>query len=92
MVDVVRRDDDDGADVIDVVDAVVVEVEADKSAATGDEALDVVVDEVATAVRPEVIGSGSRKMPPSLMLRWTLPNAISIPPRRPEKVERDVKA
>ena len=87
-----RRDDDDEADVIDVVDAVFVEVAADKSAAAGDEALDVVVDEVATAVRPEVIGSGSRRMPPTLMLRWTLLNAISIPPRRPEKAERDVKA
>ena len=47
MLDVVRRDDDadgdDGADVINVADAVVIE--------------------------EEVIGSGSRRMPPTLMLR-----------------------
>ncbi|KAK1597253.1 hypothetical protein QYE76_000058 [Lolium multiflorum] len=62
MVDVVWPDDDDddddgddGANVIDVVDAVVVEVAADKSTAVSDEAEDVAVDEVATAVRPEAI-------------------------------------
>ena len=96
MVDVVRRDDDadgdDGADVIEVADAVVVKVAVDKSAAVGDEANDVAVDEVTTVVRPEVIGSGSRRTPPVLMLRWTLPNAMSTPPRRPEKAERDAKA
>jgi hypothetical protein len=58
---------------------VVVEVAADKSAAIGDEAVDVAVDEVATAATPEVIGSGKRKTPPALMFRWTLPNVMSIP-------------
>jgi hypothetical protein len=95
-VDVVRRDDeadgDDGADVIDDVDAVVVEVAADKSAAVGDEVVDVAVDELAITARPEVIGSGSRETPPALILRWTLPNGRSIPPRRPEKDECDAKA
>jgi hypothetical protein len=96
MVDVVRRDDDadgdDRADVIDVADAVDVEVASGKSATVGDVAKDVAVDEVTTAVRPEVIGSGSRRTPPTLLLRWTLPNAMSIPPRRPKKDERDANA
>jgi hypothetical protein len=96
MVDMMRRDGDAdgdiGADIIDIADAVVVEVAANKSTAVGDEVVDVAVDEVATAVRPEVIGSGSRRTPPALMLRWTLPNVMSILARRPEKAERDAKA
>jgi hypothetical protein len=84
MVDVVQRDDDvdgdDGADAIEVVDAVVGEVAADKLATVGDEAVDVVVDEVTTAAGTEVIGSGSCRTPPALMLRWTFPNVMSIPP------------
>jgi hypothetical protein len=87
----VRRDDD-GADVSDVADEVVVDVAADKIAAVGDEAEDVAVDEVGTVLRPEVIEFGSRRTPPALMLRWTLPNVMSIPVRRPEKAERDAKA
>jgi hypothetical protein len=77
---------------IGIADAMVDEVAADRSAAVGDEAADVAVDEVATTAGPEVIGSGSRRTPPSLMLRWTLRNTISILPRRPEKVEHDEKA
>jgi hypothetical protein len=98
MVDIVRRgddDDDDGdaeADVIDVDDAMDVEVAADKSATVGDEVVDVTVDEVATAAGPEVTGSGSRKTPPVLMLRWTLTNVMSIPLCRLEKTERGAKA
>jgi hypothetical protein len=69
-----------------------VEVASGKSATVGDVAKDVAVDEVTTAVRPEVIGSGSRRTPPAMMLRWTLPNAMSIPPRMPEKAKCDVEA
>jgi hypothetical protein len=90
----VWRDDDGdaGADVIDAGGAVVVEVATDKSSMIGDEAVDVAVDEVATAAGPEVIASGSSRTPSALMLRWTLLNVMSIPPCRPEKAERDAKA
>jgi hypothetical protein len=93
---VVRRNDDtdgdDGADTVGTADAVVDAVAADSSAAVADEAEDVAVNEVAIAAGPEVIGLESRRTPPALMLRWTLPNAMSIPPLRPEKAECDVKA
>jgi hypothetical protein len=93
---VVRRNDDsdgdDGADTVGTAHAVVDEVAADSSAAVADEEEDVAVDEVAIAAGPEVIGLGSRRTPPALMLRWTLPNAMSIPPRMPEKAKRDVEA
>ena len=83
-------DDDEEADMIGVA-GVVDEVAADRSAAAGDEAADIVANGAAAATGPERIGSGRRRMPPALMLRWTLPIARSIPPRRPEKVERDEK-
>jgi hypothetical protein len=89
MVDIVQCDDDyTRTDVIEVSDTMVIEVAADKPSTVGDEAVDVIVDECATATRPEVFGSRSCRMPPMLMLRWTLPNVISIPSCRPEKAER----
>jgi hypothetical protein len=96
MVDMVRRDDDDDddarVDVINIGDAVVLEVAANKSAMVDDEAVDVAVDKATDDAGPEVIGSGSRRTPPALMLRWTLPNIMSIPPCRLEKAERDAMA
>ena len=84
MVDIVRRDDDDDGDVgVDTDGA------TDRSTVVGDEAVDVAVDEVAVFAVPEAIGSGSRGMPPESTRKWTLPNVMSIPPRRPEKAERD---
>jgi hypothetical protein len=77
-----HRNDGDG-------DVVVIDVAADKSATVGDEAVDVAVDDITVAAEPEAIGSRSRRMPPALMLRWTLSNVMYIPPCRPEKVERD---
>jgi hypothetical protein len=90
---VLRDDDadgDDGADTISVA-GVVDEVAADRSDTVGDEAADVAVDEVVTTVGPERIGSGSRRMPPALMVRWTLPIARSILSRKLEKAECDAK-
>jgi hypothetical protein len=52
MVDMVRHDDDAGADVIDV-GAVVVEIAGDKSATISDETIDVAVNEVVAAAGPE---------------------------------------
>jgi hypothetical protein len=81
MEDMVRCDDDDvGVDTDDV---------ADKSIAIGDEAVDVAVNEVVVLAAPGAIGSGSRRTPPESTRKWTLPNVMSIPPRRPEKAERD---
>jgi hypothetical protein len=91
MVDMVWRDDDDDVGV-DTGDAVVVEVAADKSATVGDEAMDVAVDEVTTIAEPGVIGSRSRRTPPTLTWKWTLPNIFSILLLRPEKAERDASA
>jgi hypothetical protein len=96
IVDVVWRNDDaysnDGANAVGTVDAVVDEVAVDSSATVGDEVEDVAVDEVVTATGPEGVRSRSRRTPPALMLKWTIPNAMSIPPRRPEKAECDAKA
>jgi hypothetical protein len=96
IVDVVQRDDDtevdNGADAIGFADPVVDEVVANSSAAVGDDAKGVSVDEVTTTTGPEVIGSGSRRTPPALMLMWTLQNAMSIPSRRYEKSELDTEA
>jgi hypothetical protein len=78
MVDMVRRDVDDGEDV--GVDACA----ADISVAVG--------DEVAAAAALEVIRSGSRRTPPELMRKWTLPNVRSIPSHRSEKAKRDTSA
>jgi hypothetical protein len=86
MVDMVRRsdaDDDDGDAGVDTDDA------ADRSAAVGDEAVDVAVNEVAIVTMPKLIMSGSRRTPPESTRKWTLPNVMSIPPHRPEKAERD---
>jgi hypothetical protein len=55
----------------------------------GDEAIDIAVDEVAAVAVPEMIGSGSRRTPPELMRKWTLPNVMFIPSHRPKKVKRD---
>jgi hypothetical protein len=67
------------------------EVAVDSLVAIGDEVADVAADGAAAAAGPERIGSGRRRTPPALMLRWTLPIARSIPPRKPEKAERDEK-
>jgi hypothetical protein len=86
MVDMVRRsdaDDDDGDAGVDTDDA------ADRSAAVGDEAVDVAVNEVAIVTMPKLIMSGSRRTPPESTRKWTLPSVMSIPPRRPEKAKRD---
>jgi hypothetical protein len=83
-------DGDEEADTISVA-GMVDEVEAERSAAVGDEAAEVATDRAAATTGPERIGSGRRRTPPALMLRWTLPIARSIPPRRPEKVECDEK-
>ena len=86
MVDMVRHDDDDDGDVgVDTDDA------TDSSAVVDDEAADVAANGVAATAGPKSIGSGRRRTPPALMLRWTLPIARSIPPGRPEKVECDEK-
>ena len=87
MVDVVWRDDEDDEDVGVDPDGV-----ADSSTAVGDEAVDVGVDEVTAVAAPETIGPGSRRTPPESTWKWTLPNVMSTPPRRPEKAERDAKA
>jgi hypothetical protein len=80
----VRRDDDDD-EAIGVED----DGAADRSAAIGDEAVDVAVDEVVVLAAPGAIGPGSRRTPPESTWKWTLPNVMSIPPRRPEKAERE---
>jgi hypothetical protein len=59
MVDMVRRDDDD-----DIEAGVDTEGAVDRSTTVGDEAVDVVVDEVVDFAAPEAIGSGSRRTPP----------------------------
>jgi hypothetical protein len=83
-------DGDEDADTIGVA-GVDDEVAVDSLVAIGDEAADVVAYGAASVAGPERIGSGRCRMPPALMLRWTLPIARSIPPRRPEKGERDEK-
>jgi hypothetical protein len=83
-VDMVWRDDDDHGDAgVDTDGA------ADRSTAVGDEAVDLVVYEFMVFAVPEAIGPGSRRTPLESMRKWTLPNVISIPPRRPKKAERD---
>jgi hypothetical protein len=72
--DAVPRDDDEEADMISVA-GVVDEVAAEGSATVGDEAADVAADGAAAAGGAEGIGSGRRRIPPALMLRWTLPIA-----------------
>jgi hypothetical protein len=85
MEDVVRSDDVDVEDVgVDTDDI------ADKSTVIGDEAVDATVHQVVVLDVLGAIGSGSRRMPPESTQKWTLPNVMSIPSRRPEKAERDV--
>ena len=62
---------------------------ADSSTAVGDEAVDVVVDDVVVVAAPGAIGPGRRRTPPESTRKWTLPNVMSNPPRRPEKTGRD---
>ena len=79
-----RRDDGDDDDAgLDTDDA------ANKSTAIGDEAVEVAVDEVMVFAAPGAIRPGNRRTPPESTRKWTLPNVMSIPPRRPEKAERD---
>ena len=87
MVDVVRCDDDDEEDAgVDTNGA------ADRSTAVDDEEVDVAVDDVVVVAAPGAIGPGSRRTPPESTRKWTLPNVMSIPPRRSEKAERDASA
>jgi hypothetical protein len=85
-------DDDDDDDDDDDEDGGVDTGATDRSATVGDEAVHVAVDEVAAATTPEVIASESRRTPPELARKCTLPNVMSIPPRRSEKAERDASA
>jgi hypothetical protein len=84
MVDAVWHDDD-ADDVAEVGD----DGAADRSAVIGDEAVGVAVDEVVALAALGAIGPRSRMTPLESMRKRTLRNVMSIPPRRPKKVERD---